>query len=222
MPVGETFFPRLESVLKYKVPGADWRTWDVPFTGGPEARASRLKEIADSSDGVVISLAISGGSTTRITPDAIQIEKFGKPCVLVLAKAFQPTARFIARGQGLEDLALAPLDFDYVPPAEEIIKLKRDKLRDAIIKASNKRKSQSPEIQEVSDKKLTFNGNNYQEAYENMEKFFLQHGWSDGMPLYPYRRFRKQDTRRLRNAARACNISISARHGKSNGGKNSH
>ena len=120
MPVGETFFHRLESALKDKAPGTDWRVWDVPFTGGPEARLARLKEIADNSDGVVISLAISGGSTTRIAPDAIQIEKLGKPCVLVLAKAFQPTARFIARGQGLEDLALAPLDFDYVPPPEEL------------------------------------------------------------------------------------------------------
>ena len=65
MPVGETFFPRLESALKNKVPGADWRVWDIPFTGGPGARLARLKEIADNSDGVVISLAISGGSTIQ-------------------------------------------------------------------------------------------------------------------------------------------------------------
>jgi hypothetical protein len=184
MPVGETFFPRLESALKNRVPGADWRVWDVPFTGGPEARIAKLKEIADNSDGVVISLAISGGSTTRITPDAIQIEKFGKPCVLVLAKAFQPTARFIASGQGLEDLALAPLDFDYVPPAEEIIKFNvAEKVADGVIIGLTKWRPQPPVIQEIADNKLAFNGNNYQEAYEEMERFFLQHGWSDGLPL---------------------------------------
>jgi hypothetical protein len=166
MPVGETFFPRLESALKDQAPGAEWRVWDVSFTGGPEARLAKLKEIADNSDGVVISLAISGGSTTRITPDAIQIEKFGKPCVLVLAKAFQPTARFIARGQGLEDLALAPLDFDYVPPAEEIIKYNvAEKVADSVIKGLTTWKPQPPLIQEISEKSINFSGKDYQEAY---------------------------------------------------------
>jgi hypothetical protein len=186
MPVGETFFPRLESALRNQAPGAEWRIWDVPFAGGPEARLAKLKEIADNSDGVVISLAISGGSTTRITPDAIQIEKFGKPCVLVLAKAFQPTARFIARGQGLEDLALAPLDFDYVPPAEEIIKFRvAEKVAEAVIKGLTKWKPQPPSIQEISENSLDFSGADYQEAYGEMERFFLQHGWSDGLPLTP-------------------------------------
>jgi hypothetical protein len=186
MPVKETFFERLESDLKKKVPGAIWRVWDIPFTGGPEARLARLKEIADNSDGVVISLAISGGSTTHITPEAIAVEKFGKPCVLVLAKAFQPTARFIARGQGLEDLALAPLDYDYVPPDEEIIKFGvAEKVADEVIKGLTTWKPQPPVIQEVPEKTLSFNGANYQEAYESMERFFLQHGWSDGLPLVP-------------------------------------
>jgi hypothetical protein len=186
MPVGETFFPRLENALKNQAPGAEWRVWDIPFTGNPEARMAKLKEIADNSDAVVISLAISGGSTTRITPDAIQIEKFGKPCVLVLAKAFQPTARFIARGQGLEDLALAPLEYDYVPPADEIIKFNvAEKVAEGVIKGLTKWKPQPPVIQEVSEKTLDFSGADYQEACENMEKFYLQHGWSDGLPLVP-------------------------------------
>jgi hypothetical protein len=186
MPVGEAFFPRLESALKERAPGADWRIWDVPFTGGPEARIAKLKEIADNSDGVVISLAISGGSTTRIAPDAIQIEKFGKPCVLILAKAFQPTARFIARGQGLEDLALAPLEFDYVPPLEDLIKYNvAEKVAGEVIQGLTKWKPQPPVIQEVSEKRLNFSGSDYQEAYENMERFFLQHGWSDGLTLTP-------------------------------------
>jgi hypothetical protein len=186
MPVGETFFPRLENALRNRAPGTDWRVWDVPFTGGAEARKAKLKEIADDSDGVVISLAISGGSTTRITPDAIQIEKFGKPCVLILAKAFQPTARFIARGQGLEDLALAPLEFDYVPPAEEIIKFKvAEKVADEVVKALTKWKPEPPVIQEVCENKMVFGGNDYQESYEKMERFYLQHGWSDGLPFTP-------------------------------------
>src|SRR4030042_4125723 len=70
IPVGEIFFPRLEKALQNRAPGTDWRIWEIPFAGGPGGREARLKEIADNSDGVVVSMAISGGSTTRITPDA--------------------------------------------------------------------------------------------------------------------------------------------------------
>jgi hypothetical protein len=183
---GEIFFPSLEKALKTRVPGADWHTWEIPFTGGPDFRAAKLQEIADNSDGVVIGIAISGGSTIRMTPDAILIEKLGKPVAFILTKCFQSTARFVARSQGLEDLAVAPLALDYVPPAEEIKKLNLvEKAVDEIIKALTRWTPQPPEIKEIHEKILVYHGKDYLEALENMEKFFLQHGWSDGLPLVP-------------------------------------
>jgi hypothetical protein len=183
---GEVLFPHLEQALKNRAPEAEWRIWEVPFSRGPESRAARLKEIADNSDGVIISLAISGGSTTRITPDAIQIEKLGKPVALILTKCFQATARFIARSQGLEDLAVAPLELDYVPPDEEVVRLNlAGKVADKVIEALTRWSPRPPEISDVTEKQLVYSGADYPEAYENMEKFFLQHGWSDGLPLVP-------------------------------------
>ena len=183
---GEFFFPCLEEALKIRVPSAEWHTWEIPFTGGPDLRAVKLKEIADNSDGIVIGIAISGGSTTLMTPEAIRIEKLGKPVAFVLTKCFQHTARFIARSHGLEDLAVAPLMLDYVPPAEEFEKLNFvEKAADEIIRALTRWTPQRPEIEEVPEKNLVYHGVDYQEAYENMEKFFLNHGWSDGLPLVP-------------------------------------
>jgi hypothetical protein len=183
---GEAFFPLLEQVLEQRVPGGDWHTWEIPFAGGPDFRAAKLKEVVDNSDGVVIGIAISGGSTTLMTPEAIQIEKLGKPVAFVLTKCFQHTARFIARSHGLEDLAVAPLMLDYVPPAEEFEKLNFvEKAADEIISALTRWTPQPPEIEEVPEKSLVYHGADYQEAYENMEKFFLNHGWSDGLPLVP-------------------------------------
>jgi len=183
---GEIFFPSLEKALKKRVPGADWHTWEIPFAGGPDFRAAKLEEVADNSDGVVIGLAISGGSTIRMTPDAIRIEKLGKPVAFILTKCFQSTARFVARSQGLEDLAVAPLALDYVPPAEEFKKLNFvEKAADEVIRALTRWTPQPPEIQEVPEKSLVYNGTSYQEALENMEKYFLQHGWSDGLPMIP-------------------------------------
>jgi hypothetical protein len=78
------------------------------------------------------------------------------------------------------------LDFDYVPPAEEIIKYNvAEKVAEAVIKGLTKWKPQPPLIQEISEKSINFSGKDYQQAYESMERFFLQHGWSDGLPLTP-------------------------------------
>lgn len=183
---GEAFFPLLEQNLKQRFPSADWKTWEIPFAGGPDFRAAKLKEVTDNSDGVVIGLTISGGSTTLMTPDAIMIERMGKPAVLLTTKCFQPTARFIARSQGLEDLAVAPLALDYVPPFEELERLNLvEKIADDIVRALTSWSPQPPEVEEVLEKNLVFHGTDYREAQENMEKFFLQHGWSDGLPLLP-------------------------------------
>ncbi len=182
----EVLFPFLEKALKNRAPDTDWRVWEIPVMKDPEYRAAKLKEVADNSDGVVISMAISGGSTTRITPEAIKIEKMGKPVAMVLTKCFKATGRFIARGQGLEDLAIAPLDLDYVPPAEEVERLDlAGKLAEKIIHALTRWSPEPPDIHEITDKTLVFGGSQYQQAHENLEKAFLQQGWSDGLPLVP-------------------------------------
>jgi hypothetical protein len=186
VPVGEIFSPLLEKALKDRVPGADWQIWHIPLTQDTDLRKAKLKEVADSSDGVVIGMAISGGSTIRMAPDAIQIEKFGKPVVFMVTRCFKTTARFVARSAGLDDIAVAPLAMDYVPPVEEIKRLKlAEKVADDIIRGLTQWSPEPPEIEEVPEKILTYSGKNYAEACENMEKFFLNHGWSDGMPLVP-------------------------------------
>ena len=183
---GEILFPYLEKALKERTSTTEWDVLEIPFTGDADTRASRLKEIIDEYDGIVIFMAISGGSTTRLTPDAVLIEKLGKPVALIVTNCFQTTARFFARSQGLEDLAVATFTMDYIPPVEEIEKLNlAEKVADKVIWALTKWSPGPPVIEEVPDKVLTYSGAFYQEAYENMEKSFLQCGWSDGLPIAP-------------------------------------
>jgi hypothetical protein len=183
---GEVLFPYLEKALKGRTPTTVWDTLEIPFTENADDRAARIKEVIKKYDGIVISMAISGGSTTRLTPDAVHIEKLGKPVALIVTNCFQTTARFFARGQGLEDLAVAPFAMDYVPPAEEIERLNLgEKVADEVIRALTGWSPGPPVIEEVPEKVLVYNGASYQEAYANMEKSFLQHGWSDGLPIVP-------------------------------------
>jgi hypothetical protein len=154
--------------------------------GGIEERTNRLKEIAGQCDGVVVAMGISGGSTTRTTPDAVRIEKLGKPAVLIVTRCFQSNARFIARSEGLEDLAIAPLILDYVPPAEEIERLQiAEKVADEVVKALTAWSPQPPDVKEVEAASLVCQGQDHFEAQEDMERTFLNHGWSDGLPLVP-------------------------------------
>lgn len=183
---GEVLFPYLEKALKERSPSTRWDIPEMLFIEDAEERAARLKEMIDPYDGIVISLAISGGSTTRITPQALEIEKLGKPVVFIVTSCFQTTARYFAQNQGLEDIAIAPFAMDYVPPAEEIEKLDlAEDVAEKVIHALTEWSPGSPVIEELSDNVLTYSGASHLEAYENMEKSFLQHGWSDGLPLVP-------------------------------------
>ncbi|MFC1495522.1 hypothetical protein ACFL6W_09590 [Thermodesulfobacteriota bacterium] len=183
---GEVLFPYLEKTLKELAPSTKWDVLEMLFIEDPEERAAWFKKMVDPYDGIVISLAISGGSTTRITPLAVEIEKLGKPVALIVTNCFQTTARYFAQNQGLEDIAIAPFAMDYVPPAEEIEKLDlAEDVAEKVILALTEWSPGSPVLEEVSDKVFTYSGASYQEAYENMEKSFLQHGWSDGFPLVP-------------------------------------
>ena len=183
---GEVLFPYLEKALKEHTPSTKWDVLEMLFIEDPEERAARFKAMVDPYDGIVISLAISGGSTTRITPLAAEIEKLGKPVALIFPNCFQTTARYFAQNQGLEDIAIAPFAMDYVPPAEEIEELDlAEDVAEKVIRALTEWSPGSPVLEDASDKVLTYSGSSYQEAYEKMEKFFLQHGWSDGLPLVP-------------------------------------
>jgi len=186
VPVGQIFYPYLDRALKKRIPGAEFSTWEMSILGDPAARAARIKEVADNSDAVIVAMGISGGSTTRTAPDAIAIEKLGKPVAFIVTKCFKSNARFLARSEGLEDLAVAPLILDYVPPAEEIEKLEiAEKVADEVVRALTQWSPQPPEIPAITDASLVFGGSGFFAAQEEMERFFLNHGWSDGLPLVP-------------------------------------
>jgi hypothetical protein len=186
VPVGQIFYPYLDKALKSRMPGAEFHTWEMSVLADSDARAAKLREVADNSDGVIVAMGMSGGSTTRTAPDAIRIEKSGKPVAFIVTKCFRSNARFLARSEGLEDLAVAPMILDYVPPEEEIEKLDiAGKVADEVVTALTQWTAQPPDIAEVTEASLDFSSKDFSTAQEEMERFFLNHGWSDGLPLVP-------------------------------------
>ncbi|MFC2016564.1 hypothetical protein ACFLUF_02495 [Chloroflexota bacterium] len=106
--------------------------------------------------------------------------------MFIVAKGFEFAARFSAQHEGLPDLALASLPQPGVPLPKEIEESGLGgKIADEVIEGLTQRQLSPPETKETAEETLAFDGEGYEEAVENMEKYFLQHYWSDGFPLVP-------------------------------------
>ncbi|MFC1904825.1 hypothetical protein ACFLXT_03570 [Chloroflexota bacterium] len=115
------------------------------------------------------------------------MEKLGKPTVLVVAKGFELDAKLNARVEGVPDLSLAMFPLSAVPTLKEIEELKLgEKVANEVAEALTQRLPHVSDVKEAVEGKVPeFHGNDYAGALNNMEKYFLQQGWSDGFPIVP-------------------------------------
>jgi hypothetical protein len=180
--ITDQLWPQCEAALKKRVGNIQFREW--ASMGGPGSREARLKEIVEYSDGVIVMLGLTGTSSARTALDAVAIEKLGKPVAFAITRPFETNARFVSAREGLPDISLVVVPLDALPHPGEIEELHiGDKFADDVIKALTQ--TPSIETEEPAGDTIAFSGVTYPKAMENMEKFFLQHRWSDGLPLVP-------------------------------------
>ncbi len=110
----------------------------------------------------------------------------GKPAVFIVAEFFAPDARFNARTEGLTAINLVHLPYAAVP-VREVIEEQRlgDSVAAAIVDGFRNRETDGGEVIPVEDSVPVFSGEDYAEAMESLEQYFLQHCWSDGYPIVP-------------------------------------
>jgi hypothetical protein len=182
--LAEQLLPYLVDALKRRTRNAQFRMW--PAIMEPESRQARINEIASNSDCVIVMLGFTGTSSARTARDAVDLEKIGKPVAFMVTRPFTANARFIARREGLSDISLAVVPVDSLPLPEEIITLELgEKGAEDVIKALTQWVPQPQESNELTENTFSFTGDDYTTALENMEQYFLQRGWSDGLPLVP-------------------------------------
>ena len=178
----DKLIPLFEEVLRKRVDKIEFREWTS--AGSTLSREARLKEIVDYSDGVIVLLGFTGTSSARTAHDAVEIERLGKPVAFAITRPFQANARFVAAREGLPDISIVAVPLDALPHPGEIEELHiPEKFADDVIKALTQVQTGNPE--ETEEQTLTFAGDNYINASKEMEKYYLQHGWSDGLPLVP-------------------------------------
>ncbi len=182
--LAETLLPQLKDALRKRIEGIEFREWSALMPA--ESKEARLKEIAEYSDAVIVLLAFTGTSSARTALDAVYLEKLGKPVAFMITRPFQANARFIARREGLSDISLVAVPVDSLPLTDEIMEWELgEKAAADVIKALTQWQPQSEEAGEEAENTLTFSDSDYETAQEGMEKYFLRHGWSDGLPLIP-------------------------------------
>lgn len=179
--IADKLWPRVKEALQERSENVQFREWS--YLPNPAARKAGLEEIAEYSDGVIVMLGLTGTSSARVALDAVEIEKLGKPVAYVVTRPFETNARFVAGREGLPDISLVVVPLEALPHPDEIEELKFDNIADDIIEAL----TQTPVVksEEMAENNLTFRGPTYARAMNNMEKYFLQHGWGDGLPLIP-------------------------------------
>jgi hypothetical protein len=182
--LAEQVYPLLVESLQKRITGVTIKTW--PAMVAPEARDARMKEIAASCDAVIVMLAFTGTSSTRTARDAVDLEKLGKPVAFMVTRPFVVNARFTARREGLADLAIASVAVDSLPTTAEVeaMQLGEKGAEDVIHALTTWVASQPEEVTEIKPT-IQFNGEDYDAARDNMEKYLLNQGWGDGLPVIP-------------------------------------
>jgi hypothetical protein len=179
--ITEKLWPYLEKALKERSGDIQFREWS--YMGGPASREDRIKEITEYSDGVIVMLGLTGTSSARVALDAVEIERRGKPVAFAITRPFETNARFVAGREGLPDISLVIVPLEALPHPAEIDELNFYKFADDVINALTE--TPSIKTEEKFEDDLIFGGGTYVKAMGNMEKYFLQHRWSDGLPLIP-------------------------------------
>ncbi len=178
--ITEKLWPRLETAIINITKDVQFHEWS--FTG-PPSREERIKEIVEYSDGVIVMLGLTGTSSARVALDAVEIEKLGKPVAFAITRPFEENARFVAGREGLPDISIVVVPLEALPHPSEIDELNFNKFADDVIHAL----TETPLINtnETDYDDLTFSGAAYARTISSMEKYFLNHGWGDGLPLIP-------------------------------------
>ena len=178
-PDGSLYLVRLKELLEKRHPGT---TVDIidGFIFKPEILLPRLKDYDTFIYGVRNTAAFN-------TEPAIIYEKAGIPGIFLLAgdnlygQAKRNTIVF-----GLPGLRILKTPTERWPGEDEtesFVKLAEDTVEEieAALLAPLTEEEMNPKPMEFDTSNLTFEGEDYDEAFEKFQSYFFEHGYTDGM-----------------------------------------
>ncbi len=142
-----------------------------------------LKEM--KVDAVISGNGGCGLCTPKEEGSCIVAEKMGIPCVMIAAPSFVAQAKAIARtnGIGVQRVAEYPGAFAAHTP-QELVANTQKVLWPQLVDALTKPISQE-ELSQNAETKITGKAVAYAGSYEDVNNYFNEQGWSDGLPVVP-------------------------------------
>ena len=149
-----------------------------------------LKAIQTECDVVVGSTADCGSCTSHLIHDLIEFEKVGVATTAIVSKGFEGDVQHSAAAFGLPELPYAIVPYTLtsrtrdqaIADVEPVI----DVLIDGITTGASSGKKGTPaSVGRAGSEGETFVGDSSLDAWENMNRTFLDRGWGDGFPIVP-------------------------------------
>ena len=143
---------------------------------------------------VVAATADCGSSAVTLTRDLCALEKMGVPAVMLIAKPFLLISNAELRLKGLFKVSRAVMEHPLNSLPEEEAAQVADALYDAVVKGltqdgealdTPEAEAARPIEEKAEPERITIEGENYFDFSTNLNRYFINHGWSDGLPLVP-------------------------------------
>ncbi len=143
---------------------------------------------------VIAATADCGVSTVTLTDGIIALEKAGLPTVMLIARPFLQMSNAELRLKGLFKVSRAVLEHPLNSLPEEEAAQAADAVYDEAVKGLTQEgealdtpeaEAAKPIEEKVEPERITIEGENYFDFCKNFNSYFVNHGWSDGLPLVP-------------------------------------
>lgn len=188
---GDKFLSTIAELLAEKVKDVRIiKSWEVvpettdPISGSPERSKEFAKKIAGFKPDIVIASQADGPSSTAwLVADQIELEKMGIPTVTIATAEFMPLAKGTAFREGAFDFCflVVPGPMGMISTTE--IRKKAEDVLPEILKLTTEWKPSG----KLPPIKLTYPAErmNFQGRVEDVERLFIDRGWSIGLPIVP-------------------------------------
>ena len=143
---------------------------------------------------VIAATADCGASAVTLTSDLCILEKMGIPTVMLIAKPFLLISNAEFRLKGLFKVSRAVMEHPLNSLPKEEASQVADALYEAVVKGltqdgepldTPEAEAARPIEEKVEPERITIEGENYFDFCTNLNHYFINHGWSDGLPLVP-------------------------------------
>lgn len=148
------------------------------------------ERVADECDAVVGTTGDCGSCTSWLIRDMVLLEQLGTPTVAYVSKTFVEDAHHSAETFGLAELPIAVMELPFTNQSPEGIHRMVDATFDQVLHAltadvngNGNGNGSAHGISIPTAEHMTYRGDDLLGALDDMNRSFLDEGWSDGFPL---------------------------------------